>query len=99
MNPIDRSPYKDDDIAVIGIGLQIAGTDNLEEFWGIFENNIDCIRDLPQCRQDDMEDLAQLYSLMMPNPNGRIPIIKPDIWIGSTNSITSFSKSHRLRRR
>lgn len=72
MNPIDRSPYKDDDIAVIGIGLQIASTDNLEEFWGIFENNIDCIRDLPQCRQDDMEDLAQLYSLMMPNPNGRI---------------------------
>ncbi|NKI22671.1 SDR family NAD(P)-dependent oxidoreductase [Paenibacillus dendritiformis] len=72
MNHLDRPPYKDDDIAVIGIGLQIAGTNNLEEFWGIFEHNIDCIRDLPQGRQDDMEDLAQLYSLMMPNPTGRI---------------------------
>ncbi|RJG25975.1 SDR family NAD(P)-dependent oxidoreductase [Paenibacillus thiaminolyticus] len=72
MNHLDRSPYKDDDIAVIGIGLHIAGTNNLEEFWGIFENNIDCIRDLPQGRQDDLEDLAQLYSLMMPNPDGRI---------------------------
>ncbi|MGG4395980.1 SDR family NAD(P)-dependent oxidoreductase [Paenibacillus thiaminolyticus] len=72
MNHLDRSPYKDDDIAVIGIGLRIAGTNNLEEFWGIFENNIDCIRELPQGRQDDLEDLAQLYSLMMPNPNGRI---------------------------
>lgn len=34
MNHLDRSPYKDDDIAVIGIGLRIAGTNNLEEFWG-----------------------------------------------------------------
>ncbi|WP_127530288.1 SDR family NAD(P)-dependent oxidoreductase [Paenibacillus kobensis] len=71
-NQNGQSSYKEDDIAVIGIGLQIAGTSSLEQYWEVFENNIDLIRDLPQNRQDDVEDLARIYALMMPNANGKI---------------------------
>lgn len=69
---LDHSVYKEDDIAVIGIGLQIAGAGSLDEYWSIFENNIDLIRDLPQGRQADLEEMSYIYSLMMPNPNGTI---------------------------
>ncbi|MFD1989557.1 SDR family NAD(P)-dependent oxidoreductase [Paenibacillus nicotianae] len=58
-----------DDIAVIGIGLKIAGTENLEEYWNIFENNIDCIRDFPEYRKNDVKDFAQLYSKLIQSEN------------------------------
>ncbi|MHA7581386.1 SDR family NAD(P)-dependent oxidoreductase [Paenibacillus vandeheii] len=69
---MDHSSYKEDDIAVIGIGMQIAGTSTLDEYWGVFENNIDLIRDLPQGRQVDLEEFSHIYSLMMPNHNGKV---------------------------
>ncbi|WP_235598332.1 SDR family NAD(P)-dependent oxidoreductase, partial [Heyndrickxia sporothermodurans] len=60
-----QNSYKDDDIAVIGIGFKIAGADNLEDYWRIFENNIDCIRDLPDFRKEDIKDFAELYSQLL----------------------------------
>ena len=64
-NNKNNNSYKDDDIAVIGIGFKIAGAENLDDYWGIFENNIDCIRDLPDYRKEDIKDFAHLYSQIL----------------------------------
>lgn len=62
--------YRNDDIAVIGIGLHIADASTLDEYWEIYKNNIDCVRDLPQCRQDDLVELLEAYQRMTDRYDG-----------------------------
>ncbi|WP_373265135.1 SDR family NAD(P)-dependent oxidoreductase [Hungatella hathewayi] len=49
------------DVAIIGIGLRIAHATNLEEYWSIFEHNLDCIRSLPSNRQEQVKPYTRLY--------------------------------------
>lgn len=55
---MDRSV---EDIAVIGIGLDIANVTSLKDYWLLFENNIDCIREIPEHRQKKIDGYARLY--------------------------------------
>lgn len=55
---MDRSV---EDIAVIGIGLDIANVTSLKDYWLLFENNIDCIREIPEHRQKQIDSYARLY--------------------------------------
>ncbi|WEG19168.1 SDR family NAD(P)-dependent oxidoreductase (plasmid) [Alkalihalophilus pseudofirmus] len=75
-NDIKKNCYKDDDIAVIGIGFKIAGTDKLQDYWNIFENNIDCIRDLPEERKNDIEDYAKIYTQLVGNKSNNFSFNK-----------------------
>jgi acyl transferase domain-containing protein/NAD(P)-dependent dehydrogenase (short-subunit alcohol dehydrogenase family)/acyl carrier protein len=50
-----------DDIAVIGIGLDIANVTSLKEYWQLFDNNIDCIREIPEQRKKQVDSYARLY--------------------------------------
>lgn len=49
------------DIAVIGIGLKVANAESLDEYWEIFANQIDCIRDFPEKRKKQVENYAKIF--------------------------------------
>lgn len=49
------------DIAIIGIGLKIADASTVSEYWNIFENNIDCIRDIPEHRKKQVREYAKVF--------------------------------------
>ncbi|MFC3745652.1 SDR family NAD(P)-dependent oxidoreductase [Paenibacillus sp. GCM10012306] len=49
------------DIAVIGIGLDISNATTLNEYWKFFDDNIDCIREMPEHRKQQISDYARLY--------------------------------------
>lgn len=44
------------DIAIIGISTRFPKADNIEEFWDIINNNIDCVSDLPEDRKNDIDN-------------------------------------------
>ena len=58
----DAKFYKSNDIAVIGVGLHIANAQDLEGYWAIFDNNLDCIRSFPQNRQEQVRPYVGLYT-------------------------------------
>lgn len=48
-----------EDIAIIGIGLKIAGCTSLEDYWKVIENGIDSIRDFPEDRKKQVDPFVQ----------------------------------------
>lgn len=52
---------KRNDIAVIGIGLNINDAKTLPDYWQMFENQLDSIRDFPKNRREQIEDYARLF--------------------------------------
>lgn len=43
------------DIAIIGISLRMPSANNQDEFWEIIKNGIDCTRQIPNDRREDIE--------------------------------------------
>ncbi len=62
-NQVQGQNRKDNhmDIAIIGIGLKIADENSLQEYWRIFENNIDCIREIPEHRKNQIREYTKVY--------------------------------------
>lgn len=56
------------DIAIIGIGLKIADTNSLSEYWGIFDNNIECIREMPDHRKNQVREYSKVFLGEEPEP-------------------------------
>ncbi len=52
---------KRNDIAVIGIGLDIHDAKTLSDYWQIFDNQLDSIRDIPENRKEQIADYARLF--------------------------------------
>ncbi|TYP76740.1 SDR family oxidoreductase [Paenibacillus methanolicus] len=46
-------------IAVIGIGLRFPLADRVETFWDNLKQQVDCVRDIPDSREQDARDLMQ----------------------------------------
>lgn len=44
------------DIAIIGISAKLPQAGNIEEFWEILKNGVDCIRPIPQGRKEDISN-------------------------------------------
>ncbi|SHJ63210.1 Ketoacyl-synthetase C-terminal extension [Clostridium cavendishii DSM 21758] len=44
----------DNQIAIIGIGIKMPMADTLQEYWENIKNGVDCIRTLPEERQEDV---------------------------------------------
>ncbi len=51
----DNEPPKD--IAIIGMALKMPKANDMESFWQNIENGVECIRDIPQNRKKDMEEM------------------------------------------
>lgn len=53
----DRTSKKisEDDIAIIGMSCRFPMSDNPDEFWSILRNEVECIRELPENRREDVE--------------------------------------------
>ncbi len=49
------------DIAIIGIGLKIADESSLPEYWDIYKKNIDCIREMPEHRKNQVREYAKVF--------------------------------------
>ncbi|MDP4179621.1 MAG: amino acid adenylation domain-containing protein [Bacillota bacterium] len=47
----------ENDIAVIGMAVKMPLANNKDEFWDIVRSKVDCIGELPQNRQKDIEDM------------------------------------------
>ncbi|URZ01263.1 non-ribosomal peptide synthetase [Clostridium felsineum] len=45
---------KNDDIAIIGMALKIADFDNLDDYWKVISEGVDCIRKFPQKRAEEV---------------------------------------------
>lgn len=58
--------YKDTDIAIIGVGLKIADAQNIDDYWSIFENNLECIRDFPEGRKKQVWEYSKIYRVDKP---------------------------------
>lgn len=56
-----------EDIAVIGVGIKVSNAETLEEYWSIFENQIDCMRDIPSSRRSQVENYAKIFPMMGDN--------------------------------
>lgn len=52
---------KRNDIAVIGIGLDIHDAKTLSDYWQIFDNQLDSIRDISENRKEQIADYARLF--------------------------------------
>lgn len=48
-----------DDIAIIGISLRLPYADSIEEYWDILKNQIECIREFPKSRRDQIDAFLQ----------------------------------------
>ena len=64
-NPEDTSMtnLKQMDIAVIGISLETAEAENIDEFWDNIKAGKDCIRDFPSNRKKDCDSYLQLKGI------------------------------------
>ena len=52
---------KSDKIAIIGIGLNISNAKNIDEYWDIVSNKINCIVPYPEERKELMYDMIKYY--------------------------------------
>ncbi len=59
--PIEVSEVSTKAIAVIGIGVKMPLADTVADFWKLLVNGVDCIRDLPAARRQDV--LAMISGL------------------------------------
>ena len=51
------------EIAVIGVGIKVSNAETMEDYWRIFDNQIDCIREMPQKRQEQVENFAKIFPM------------------------------------
>lgn len=52
--PFRKGEKGSQDIAIIGICLRLPGARNLDEFWEILKNGVDCNSELPESRRDNV---------------------------------------------
>lgn len=50
--PLETSPVRADDIAIIGISGRFPGASSVDELWDVLKNGKDCIAEIPQERWD-----------------------------------------------
>ncbi len=55
--------YKSNDIAIIGIAIKFPKADNVDQFWDILSNGVDCIRELPNERRRDTDKYIRYAEL------------------------------------
>ncbi len=48
------------DIAIIGMAVKMPKADDIESFWQNLQDGVNCIRDIPEARKKDMEDLLSI---------------------------------------
>lgn len=46
---------EENDIAIIGVGMNLPGASNLDEYWEILQNGVSVIREMPEERRMDIE--------------------------------------------
>ncbi|HEY8344959.1 MAG TPA: beta-ketoacyl synthase N-terminal-like domain-containing protein, partial [Bacillota bacterium] len=44
-----------EDIAIIGMAIKFPLVQDLEEFWSIIQNKVDCVRKFPAARREDID--------------------------------------------
>lgn len=51
----DNKDFSDNDIAVIGMACKFPMSDDIDDFWQVLRNEVECICDFPEYRKKDVE--------------------------------------------
>ncbi|MFD1775545.1 beta-ketoacyl synthase N-terminal-like domain-containing protein [Paenibacillus rhizophilus] len=59
---IDIEQVNNQDIAIIGIGLKFPLVNDLDEYWRVLKDGVDCVRSLPAARKRDADQLLSFLN-------------------------------------
>lgn len=60
---LEKDKKRQMDIAVIGMAAKTSRAENVDEFWNNLKDGLDCIREIPMGRQDDLDKYLQFKGL------------------------------------
>lgn len=54
LNSKPEEAYRESDIAIVGVSIHLPMTDSLDDLYGVLKRKLDCIREIPENRKNDV---------------------------------------------